>query len=344
MKRTTQGAYFEDYFVGQDLIHATPRTVTDGDRALYTGLYPSRFAFHSSDAFAASLGLERAPVDDLITFHTVFGKTVPDISLNAVANLGYADGRFLRPVYPGDTLRSRSEVIGVKENSNGKTGIVWVRTTGFNQRDEEVLTYCRWVMVNKRDPGSPAPDPVVPDLPASVGVESLVPLALNLSGYDTDLAGSPEDWDAFDPGQHIDHVDGVTLTDAEHMMATRLWQNTAKVHFNIDARPDGRRLIYGGHIISMARALSFNGMENAQWVLGVNAGSHANPAFAGDTVYAGTTVLEKAELPGSPLGALRVRLIAAKAPVTSAEIRGDDGKYRSDILLDLDLWLGLPRL
>ena len=97
-----------------------------------------------------------APIDPLLVFHVVFGKTVPDISLNAVANLGYADGRFLAPVFPGDTLRAVSEVIGVKENSNGKTGVVWVRTTGYNQENEEVLSYVRWVMVNKKDTGKPA--------------------------------------------------------------------------------------------------------------------------------------------------------------------------------------------
>ena len=70
----------------------------------------------------------------------VLGKTVPDISLNAIANLGYADGRILRPVEPGDTLRASSEVIGVKENSNGKTGVVWVRTKGANQYGDRIFT------------------------------------------------------------------------------------------------------------------------------------------------------------------------------------------------------------
>jgi len=128
------------------------------------------------------------------------------------------------------------------------------------------------------------------------------------------------------------------------MIATRLWQNTSKVHFDVNARPDGTRLIYGGHIISMARALSFNGMANAQMILGINAGAHANPSLAGDTIYAGTTVLDKAKTANPSVGALRVRLIAAKAPVTSAEIRGEDGKYKSDIALDLDLWLAVLTL
>src|SRR3546814_1184674 len=116
--------------------HATPRTVTTGDQALYTALYGTRFALQSSEVFARACGLPAAPVDDLLAFHVVFGKTVPDISLNAVANLGYADCRFLAPVYPGDTLSAESEVIGLKENSNRKTGVVTVRRRGVHQKDE----------------------------------------------------------------------------------------------------------------------------------------------------------------------------------------------------------------
>src|SRR4051812_11339629 len=125
MSKTTPGNFFEDFRLGQLIQHATPRTITAGDVALYTALYGPRFAVQSSDEFARAIGYPRAPVDDLLVFHVVFGKTVPDVSLNAVANLGYAECRFLKPVYPGDTLTASSEVIGLKENSNRKTGIVY---------------------------------------------------------------------------------------------------------------------------------------------------------------------------------------------------------------------------
>ena len=118
MTKTSTGNFFEDFTPGQQLIHATPRTLTSGDASLYTALYGSRFALQSADSFAATCGLSQAPLDDLLVFHTVFGKTVPDVSLNAVANLGYAEGRFGVPVYPGDSLTASSEVIGLKENSS----------------------------------------------------------------------------------------------------------------------------------------------------------------------------------------------------------------------------------
>ena len=344
MSKTNAGNFFEDFHIGQVLTHATPRTVTEGDRALYTALYPTRFALSSSDVFAQDCGLAESPLEDLIGFHVVFGKTVPDVSLNAVANLGYAEGRFHQPVHAGDTLTANSEVIGLKQNSNGKTGVVWVRTTGTNQVGETVLDYVRWVMVNKRDPESPAPETVVPELSKAVDATELtLPEGLDFSDYDTTLAGSPHVWDDYAVGEKIDHVDGVTLEEAEHMMATRLWQNTAKVHFSTMARPDGR-LIYGGHIISLARALSFNGLGNAQWVAGINGGSHTAPCFAGDTVHCWSEVLDKAETSTPSVGALRLRLVAVKNR-TAADfpLRADDGKYAECVVLDFDYWVLMPR-
>lgn len=341
--KTNPGRFFEDYAVGQTLTHAVPRTVSGGERALYHALYPARHAIYSSDAFAQNCGLPSAPLDDLAAFHVVFGKTVPDVSLNAVANLGYGEGRWLKPVYAGDTLRSVSDVIGVKQNSNGKTGVVYVRTRGINQRDETVMEYCRWVMVRKRNVDAPAPEPVVPELKRTLSAQDLViPEGLNFANYDFDLAGEGHRWGDYEIGEHIDHVDGVTIEEAEHMMATRLWQNTAKVHFDATFREDGKRLIYGGHIISMARSLSFNGLANAQMIVGLNAGAHANPCFAGDTIFAWSEVLDKAETSNPSVGALRLRLVATKGHAAGV-LRGDDGKYAPSVLLDLDYWALIPR-
>jgi len=338
--KTNPGRFFEDYRLGEVIRHAVPRTVGAGERALYHALYPARGAVCSSDEFARSVGLAAAPLDDLIAFHTVFGKTVPDISLNAVANLGYAEGRWLKPVWPGDTLRSESEVIGLKETSSGATGVVWVRTRGLNQRGEVVLEYIRWVMVRKRRREVQVPVHV-PELAASVAPEALVvPEGLDFSRYDFGLAGEPHRWGDYAVGEVIDHVDAVTVEEAEHMLATRLWQNTSKVHFDVGQREDGRRLIYGGHVISLARALSFNGLANAQMIVALNAGAHANPCFAGDTVRAWSEVLDKAETVVPSVGALRLRLVATKG--RSGDLRGADGKYLPEVLLDLDYWALVP--
>jgi 2-methylfumaryl-CoA hydratase len=349
MTKTSTGNFFEDFRIGQLITHATPRTVTAGDVALYNGLFGPRFAVQSSDAFAQKIGYPRSPVDDLLVFHIVFGKTVPDVSLNAVANLGYAGCRFLAPVYPGDTLSATSEVIGLKENSSRKTGIVFVRSTGYRQDGVKVLEYVRWVMIRKRDEAAPAPGDHVPRLP-----EALLPSTLgdacpriDTAAYDFALSGSPYRFGDYAVGEKIDHFDGVTVEEAEHQIATRLYQNTARIHFNqFAAAKDrfGRRLIYGGHVISLARALSFNGLNNAFHIAAINGGRHVSPLFAGLTVFAWSEVLAKADLPGrEDVGALRLRLVASKDhPGTDFPLKGPEGDHPA-VLLDLDYWALLPK-
>ncbi len=349
MTKNNPGNFFEDFRPGQVIRHATPRTVTAGDVSLYTALYGPRFAVQSSDQFAREIGYDRAPVDDLLVFHIVFGKTVPDISLNAVANLGYADCRFLKPVFPGDTLSATSEVIGLKENSNHKTGVVYVRSTGFDQIGNPVLEYVRWVMVRKREESTAAPAELVPNLPRTVaaGAIGVACPPLRRAAYDDALAGSDQRFSDYAPGERIDHVDGMTVEEAEHQLATRLYQNTARVHFNQYTEGQGRfgrRLIYGGHVISLARALSFNGLGNAFHIAGINGGRHVAPLFAGDTVFAWSEVIERLSLPKrDDVGALRLRLVATKNhPCGEFPDRiGPD--YHPAVILDLDYWALLPR-
>jgi 2-methylfumaryl-CoA hydratase len=352
--KTNPGNFFEDFQRGKQLVHAVPRTITEGDCALYVGLYGDRYPLHSSAEYARSLGYARETVNDMLVFHMVFGKTVNDVSLNAVANLGYAGVRFLAPVYPGDTLRSVSEVLGKKENKSGQNGVVWVKTTGTNQRGETVLEYCRWVMVNKRDASTPTGADDKPELPKEVKASELtVAKCLNLSRYESWPSGGAAFFEDYEKGERVDHVDGMSIEESEHAIATRLYQNTAKVHFDGLAAKGtrfGKRLMYGGHVISVARAASFNGMENALGILAWNGGAHANPTFAGDTVYAYSEILDKAELASQPrAGALRVRLCAVKNLDPSKEhvplkVEKDGANsYHPNVVLDLDYWLLMPK-
>jgi 2-methylfumaryl-CoA hydratase len=348
MSKTAPSRFFEDFRIGDVLRHATPRTLDSGDASLYSALYGARFALQSADTFARDVGYPCAPIDDLLAFHVVFGKTVPDVSLNAIANLGYAEGRFLSAVFPGDTLSATSKVIGLKENSNRQSGVVYVRTTGANQDGARVLEYVRWVMVRKRDAASPAPDPVVPKTAGHVDPGSLGAACppINVAAWDFALSGSPHRFGDYQIGEKIDHVDGMTVEEAEHMLATRLYQNTAKVHFNQLSEGQGRfgrRLIYGGHVISLARALSFNGLANAFHIAAINGGRHVAPLFAGDTVFAWSEVLDKAELTDrSDVGALRLRLVATKnRPCTDFPFR-DGESYDPSVVLDFDYWVLMP--
>ncbi len=346
MSKSRDGNFFEDFQLGQVIEHATPRTVTTGDVALYTALYGSRFAVQSSDAFAKAIGYPRSPIDDVLVFHIVFGKTVPDVSLNAVANLGYAECRFLKPVYPGDTLSATSEVIGLRENSSKESGVVYVRSTGRNQDGDPVLQFARWVMVRKRDKSAPSPAGHVPQLSKALDAKALgAALPAHIADYNNALSGSSRRWESYKVGEKIDHLDGMTIEEAEHQLAARLYQNNSRVHFNQHEQARGRfgrRLVYGGHIISLARALSFNGLENAFHVAAINAGRHVSPAFAGDTVYAWSEVLDKVRLNRTDAGALRLRLVALKDKAGASFALKTGDQYDPAVLLDLDLWVLMP--
>jgi 2-methylfumaryl-CoA hydratase len=347
--KTSAGRFFEDFQLGETIRHATPRTLVSGDASVYSALYGTRFVPQSAETFARAIGYPASPIDDLLTFHVVFGKTVPDVSINAIANLGYAECRFARPVFPGDTLSATSEVIGLKENSNRQSGVVYVRSRGLNQRGETVVDYVRWVMVRKRDASAPAPPTVVPRLADKVAVAVLGAACppIDSAAYDDALAGSRHRFEDYQAGERIDHVDGVTVEEAEHQIATRLYQNTAKVHFNQFSEGQsrfGRRLIYGGHVISLARALSFNGLANAFHLSAINGGRHVAPLFAGDTVFAWSEVLETAALPGrADVGALRLRTVATKNhPCADFPLRQGDS-HHPQVVLELDYWALAPR-
>jgi 2-methylfumaryl-CoA hydratase len=206
----------------------------------------------------------------------------------------------------------------------------------------------RWVMVRKREASAATPDPHVPKLDPRVLPDMLGRAApvLDSAAYDVALAGSPHLWGDYELGERIDHADGMTLEEAEHQLATRLYQNTARVHFNQHAAGEGgRRLIYGGHIISLARALSFNGLGNAFHVAAINGGRHVAPTYAGDTVYAWSEVLEKAELPGRvDVAAMRLRTVGVKnRKAGDFPLMADENAYEEGVILDLDYWAVLPR-
>jgi 2-methylfumaryl-CoA hydratase len=278
---------------------------------------------------------------------------VPDVSHNATANMGYADVRFLRPVYPGDTLVAESEVIGLREVSSGEAGVVYVRTRGTNQKGQEVLSFVRWVMVPKQDREQAKGMNNVPQLPAVVTPERLpVPDALNLQRF-PDLAwafGSTARWDDYEPGERLDHPDAMTIEEGDHVMATRLYHNTAQVHFDARSTKEskfGRRVVYGGHVMSVAMGLAQNGLQTALRIAAWNGGAHVAPTFAGDTLRAFTQVIERAEVPGrKDVGAVRLRLSAVKN-VDKDELGGIppllSGTKDPRIVLELDYWALFPR-
>lgn len=346
--KISAGRFFEDFILNEVIQHATPRTITAGDSALYIALTGERNPLHCSEPFAQSLGYKAVPIDDLLAFHIAFGKTVPDISVNAIANLGYADVQFIQPVYHGDTLSTSSQVIGLKQNSNGKSGVVWVRSTSINQHQEHVLSWVRWVMVHKNNIQSPAPVTVIPELPSLVSPEHLhVPHDFEAHNEIKMMTGGQYCWEDYQIGERINHSAGMTINDSDHSLATRLYQNNARLHFDdymMKSSTMGKRLVYGGIIISACRAISYEGLENAISILAINGGTHANPSFAGDTIYTLTEVLDKWELSHPNVGALRLRMVGLKNMLSEEinTIKSENG-YHQNVVLDLDYTVLIPR-
>jgi 2-methylfumaryl-CoA hydratase len=350
VSKERSGNYFEDFRVGAKIRHATPRTLTEADQSLYVGLTGSRTALCTADTNARQLGFERRPLEDLLVFNMAFGKTVPDISLNAVANLGYSDVRFVAPVYPGDTLAVESEVIGLKENSNRKNGVIYVRSVATNQHGSEVLTWIRWVMVQKRDSAANCPERVIPPLDPWV-----LPERLQWGMYTADVrnicstTGVYDLWDDYAPGERITHPGAVTINNSDHSIATRLYQNTAKVHFDgFSAAAAGRqRLVYGGHVISICKALAYDGFENGLSVLAINAGSHVNTTYASDTIACATEVVDKFDFGSAHVGGLRLRMIGIKnahpESIEFPDSKLGNASHPSNVVLDLDYTIAIPK-
>ena len=341
------GNFFEDFSIGQKIVHPLPRTISDGDVSLYIAFTGSRFALHSSDTVAKEIGYDKKPIDDMLMFHLTFGKSVQDISLNAIANLEYAEMSFPNSVFVGDTVSMTSTVIGLKENSNGKSGVVYVHSIGVNQNGAVVLDFKRWVMVHKKDKETTSGINEVPTFAKTTPIADVINIP-TIKTVDTDASGGKYFFEDYIAGERLNHPEGITIDNSDHTLATKLYQNNAKVHFNdhmMKSSPMGQRLMYGGIIISMARAISFNGLQNAQWVYSINSGAHANPTYAGDTVYAYTEVVETIEVNREDIGLLRLRTVAIKNQV-SKEIENPkdaDGKYLANVVLDLDYTVVIPK-
>jgi 2-methylfumaryl-CoA hydratase len=336
------GNFFEDFEIGSELVCPTPRVLAAAETAWNIATTNDR-----TPRFCGAEGR----VHPLLVFHLVIAQTVRQVSLNARANLGYAGMIWRKPVFHGDEITTSIRIVGLKENSNKQTGNVYVATTGRNQRGETVLEYTRWVMVRKRDEAKATrylDEPVTPKLPKQVALEELPPFpgALPTSAQ----TGGAYFFEDYAAGERIYHHDGMTVNHSDHMSYTRLFQNSAKVHFDA-LRTDGKPLVFGGFPMSIAYAQAFNGLENRSGIVAMNSGAHANPCYAGTTIYSYSEVLETHALGNAPAGALRLRLVAVKDGDPSEEpdfrMRVSDGKggerYNPRVLLDMDYFELMPK-
>ena len=162
LKEGWRGRFFEDFEVGDVYEHPLGRTVTETDNVWFTLLTQNTNAIHFDRYYAARTEFGKPLVDSTFTVALVTGQSVTDVSQNVVANLGWDEVRLPNPVFEGDTIYSRSEVLKKRESrSRPNVGIVTVETTGYNQDGTTVITFKRTVMVYRRGhaPEIPRPKP-----------------------------------------------------------------------------------------------------------------------------------------------------------------------------------------
>ena len=184
---------------------------------------------------------------------------------------------------------------------------------------------------------------IVPKLPEKVETKEFTLLPnFNVKNWSTSISGSPFFFNDYEEGEEIDHLDGQTIEEAEHQIATRLYQNNARVHFNQHIEKDGRfkkRIIYGGYIISLARAISCNGLANTFKLAAIHSGKHSSPTFSGDTIYAWSKILSKEQI-NDKIGAMMVRTLASKND--SKMIFPEKDNLSDNIVLDLEYSVLIP--
>ena len=350
MTKTSAGNFFEDFRLGQTIRHATPRTMTGGDVSLYTGLFGPRFAVQSSAAFAKAIGYPRlAARRPAGVPHRVRQDRAGRLAQrgrqsrlrrDAVPGAGVCR-RHLERDLGGDRAQGelqpqdRHRLCPHPRHQAGRHRRARIRALGDGAKARRERARAGRSRAAAADRGRAEAAWAAPARRSTC------------KAYDFALAGSPHRFGDYEAGEKIDHVDGITVEEAEHQIATRLYQNTARIHFDQFSAAQGRfgrRLIYGGHVISLARAISFNGLANAFHIAAINGGRHVAPLFAGGTVFAWSEVLAKSELPGrNDVGALRLRTVATKdRPCADFPYKNGE-EYDPAVLLDLDYWVLIPR-
>ncbi|MDY6148166.1 MAG: MaoC family dehydratase [Porphyromonas sp.] len=150
MKQSIMGLTYEEFVVGQVIEHSLSKTIFESDNNLFSLLTMNHHPVHLNQDYASNNQHGKILVVGTLVFSLVVGITVPDISGKAIANLGYESIEHLAPTFIGDTLYARTKILAKRESHKKKDrGIVYVETIGYNQRGEDVIRFCRNVLVKK---------------------------------------------------------------------------------------------------------------------------------------------------------------------------------------------------
>ena len=269
------GRYLEDFARGTVFRHPRGFTVDKGVARSFAAAFLHANPLYLNDEYAQAHGFSASPVCPQLVFNVVLSLGVQNDSEKAMANLGYYNARFLRPVYPGDTLRSLTRVHDRRERGEGKPGIVHIHTLGLNQSEEVVLQYERKIMVppaGKASGKAPADATGRADFPWRE--DAPVELPLLKGPYPGGLTGEKTHLEDFEPGDVVVHEHGRTITD-EHMYWTCLVGNMHPLHTDrvystgLGGPMSGEPIVYGGLVFAWLEGLASRDIsENALWEIG----------------------------------------------------------------------------
>lgn len=328
------GRYLQDFNEGDVFIHPRAFTVDRSFAQEFSTVFHETNPLFLSVPYAQAHGFSDMLVHPMQVFNIILSLGVQNNSEKAVANLGYYDVQFLKPVYPGDTLRAKSQVLNRRERGEGKPGIAHVRTTGTNQKGEIVLQYERKIMVPpakgehtaKKSTGSfesaDNPKIQIPDLPS-------------LSSDIIEQTGPDTYFEDFQPGHTFGHKNMRTITD-EHIPWTYRMGNTHPLHYDkiystgLSGKMSGEPIVYGGLVFAWLIGLaSRDTTENMLWDLGYTEGYHTQPAVSGDTVGSITRILSAEEGPVPGTGIIHSQFIGVKNMKTTEVL----DKYGEDLFI-----------
>lgn len=317
------GRYLEEFQIGDIYVH--PRQITVGRTFAqeYSTVFMDSNPLYLSSEYAKAHGFQDLLVNPLMVFNLALSLGVQNNSEKALANLGYYKAQFLQPVYPGDTISSRTKILGVDDKGPEKPGIVHVRTLALNQRNEVVLQYERKIMIyhsNGKPKGTPKPGDPKAFFPESTAPILKLP-KLQYPIQLKDVTWNHTYFESFKPGQILVHQNGRTITD-EHFQWTYRVGNTHPLHYDklystgISGPMGGEPVVYGGLVFGwLAGMASRDISENAIWEIGFTEGYHTQPAFSGDTVTCLTRILSTEDRGtdfGIPAGEIQIQFIGLK--------------------------------
>lgn len=317
------GRYLEEFVPGQVFVHPRGFTFLAAQMEAFARTYMQCNPLYLNEQYARANGFSGLLASPQMVFNVVLSLGVQNDSEKAMANLGYYDAQYLRPVHALDTIRSLTKVIDRKERGAGKPGIVTIRTLGINQNDEVVLQYERKIMVaGQGDRPSTTPLPPSAEMPAFPWVEDAEVLLPDFPAQLPSRLTGPNSWfEDFRVGEVIVHANGRTITE-EHLPLTYAVGNTHPLHFDrifsagLSGKMSGDPIVYGGLVFAWLEGLASRDVsENSVWELGFTEGYHTQPSVSGDTVAALSRVLAAEDAPGdlgAKFGLVSFQLIGVK--------------------------------